>query len=492
LNEERRVNGLTKLTATELADKISKKEVTSAEVVKAYFAAISAKKKINAFISVYEKEALEQVLAVNTDRPLKAAGMTGVPIAIKDNMNIRDRRTTCGSKILENFVSPYDATVIEKLRTAGAVFLGKTNMDEFAMGSSTENSHFGPTLNPWDETRIPGGSSGGSAAAVASGQAPWALGSDTGGSIRQPASLCGVVGMKPTYGLVSRYGLVAFASSLDQIGPLTRDVKDCALLLNTIAGHDPRDSTSVTDPVPDYLENIDSGVKGIRVGLPKEYFTEGIEPEVRAAVTAAAKKMESAGAEVREVSLPNTEYSVEVYYIIAPAEASSNLARYDGVKYGYRSASADQMKKSLIDMYTRTRFEGFGPEVKRRILIGTYSLSSGYYDAYYLKAQKVRTLIRRDFDNVFQKVDILLAPVCPTTAFRIGEKMNDPLQMYLSDIFTIPANMAGIPGISVPAGFSKAGLPIGVQFMAGHFNEKLLLRAARGYEIERGNLSAGT
>jgi aspartyl-tRNA(Asn)/glutamyl-tRNA(Gln) amidotransferase subunit A len=386
-------------------------------------------------------------------------------------------RTTCGSKILDNFVPPFDATVCAKLREAGAVFLGKVNMDEFAMGSSTENSAFGPTHNPWNRDYIPGGSSGGSAAAVAADLCTGSLGSDTGGSIRQPACHCGVVGLKPTYGRVSRYGLVAYASSLDQIGPLTKEVRDAALLLNCIAGHDRRDSTSVDQPVPDYLEGLGREIKGLKIGVPREYFGPGLDPEVAGAVQAALKTLEGLGAELIEVSLPNTEYAVAVYYVVAVAEASSNLARYDGVKYGVR-----QEGRNLLEMYAATRTRGFGAEVRRRIMLGTYALSAGYYDAYYRKASQVRALIRGDFDAAFGKCDLLATPVSPTPAFRLGEKMADPLTMYLSDIFTISANLAGVPGISVPCGFSSAGLPIGLQLMGPPFGEAALLQAAYAFE----------
>ncbi len=468
---------ISQLSAIELQEKLKSKEVGVKEVVKAYLDNIEKNKDINAFISVFAEDALRQAD--------KWEGSPVFPIGIKDNMNIAGRKTTCASKILENFVAPYNATIIDKLHDSKFIFLGKCNMDEFAFGSSTETSRFGPTLNPHDKTRIPGGSSGGSAAAVASEQALWTLGSDTGGSIRQPAALCGVVGLKPTYGLVSRYGLVAFASSLDQIGPITKTVKDSAFLLNHIAGYDPKDSTSMPKDKEDYLSGIDDSVKGLKIGLPKEYFVDGMDPEVKKAVMDAAKKLESAGAIVEETSLPHTQYAVEVYYIIGPAEASSNLSRFDGVKYGHRSKS-DAADSNLIEMYTRTRSEGFGAEAKRRILMGTYSLSAGYYDAYYLKAQKVRTLIKQDFDNVFKKFDCLLTPTTPSTAFKLNEKTSDPIMMYLSDIFTISANLAGTPAISVPAGLSSTKLPIGVQFHTKHFNEKVLLRVANQYEKIRG------
>jgi aspartyl-tRNA(Asn)/glutamyl-tRNA(Gln) amidotransferase subunit A len=387
-------------------------------------------------------------------------------------------RTTCGSKILSDFSPAYDATVVKKLRESGAVFLGKANMDEFAMGSSTENSGFFVTKNPWHLERIPGGSSGGSAAAVAADECAAALGSDTGGSIRQPAACCGVVGLKPTYGRVSRFGLVAFASSLDQIGPITKDVTDCAILMNSISGHDTNDSTSVDVTVPDYRKALVNDVKGMQLGIPKEYFIEGMDEDVERAVWEAIKLLEQWGASIKEVSLPHTEYAVATYYIICTAEASSNLARYDGVKYGHRAEGCD----GLIDMYAETRLEGFGPEVKRRIMLGTYVLSAGYYDAYYRKAQQVRTLIRRDFDQVFNEYDALLTPTSPTPAFMIGEKVKDPLQMYLSDILTIPANLAGLPGISIPCGFDKEGLPTGLQIIGKHFDEETILRIAYAFE----------
>lgn len=427
----------------------------------------SLDKKINAFA------------LVNKNVPQRTAGrLSGIPVAIKDNICVSGEKTTCASKILECFAPPYDATVIKKLKSEGALLLGKTNMDEFAFGSSCETSHYGPTRNPWDTSRIPGGSSGGSAAAVAADETILALGSDTGGSIRQPASLCGVVGLKPTYGRVSRYGLIAFASSLDQIGPITKDVTDAALTLNAIAGYDEMDSTSVDLPVPDYTRSLVKDVKGLKVGVPKEYFIEGIEPDVRASVLKALDTFKGLGAKVIDISLPHTEYAVATYYIIAPAEASSNLAKFDGVQYGYRHKAPED----IIDMYTKTRSEGFGSEAKRRILLGTYCLSSGYYEAYYLKAQKARTKIKEDFDKAFKSCDCIVTPTSPTTAFRIGEKLDDPLAMYLSDIFTIPANLAGLPGMSIPCGFSKGGLPIGLQILAKAFDEETIFRAAYAFE----------
>ena len=405
-----------------------------------------------------------------------------VPIAVKDNICVHDELTTCGSRILKGFKPPYDACVVEKIKAAGGVILGSANMDEFAFGSSCETSAYGPVRNPWALDRVPGGSSGGSAAAVAAGQAVWALGSDTGGSIRQPASFCGVVGLKPTYGRVSRYGLIAFGSSLDQVGPFTKDVADCALLLNIISGFDERDSTSVDVPVPDHTKNLVKDVKGLKIGIPKEYFIEGIQPDVAAALKAAIEVFKKHGAVIKQISLPHTEYAVATYYIVATAEASSNLARFDGVEYGLRALPVKPRKSPLLDMYEETRAKGFGDEAKRRIMLGTYVLSSGYYDAYYLRAQKVRTLIKQDFDKAFAACDVILSPTSPTTAFRIGEKINDPLAMYLSDIFTIPANMAGIPAISVPCGFDRAKLPVGLQLMAKPFAEGTLLRAAYAYE----------
>jgi aspartyl-tRNA(Asn)/glutamyl-tRNA(Gln) amidotransferase subunit A len=411
-----------------------------------------------------------------------SCGACPLPIGIKDNICIKDSLTTCGSRILEDFRPPYDAGVVGKVRDSGAVVLGGLNMDEFAFGSSTETSVYGPVHNPWDLERVPGGSSGGSAAAVAAGQVVWALGSDTGGSIRQPASFCGVVGMKPTYGRVSRYGLIAFGSSLDQIGPLTKDVTDCAMLLNIISGFDKRDSTSVDKPVPDYTKALVADIKGLRIGVPKEYFIDGIQPTVLKAVKEAIEVLKKKGATVQEISLPHTSYAVAVYYIVATAEASSNLARFDGVEYGLRAIPQKARKTALIDMYEATRQKGFGDEAKRRIMLGTYVLSSGYYDAYYLRAQKVRTLIKQDFEKAFSQCDAIVCPTAPTTAFKIGEKVNDPLAMYLSDIFTIPANLAGIPAISVPCGFDEKKLPIGLQIMSKPFDEEMLLRVGFCYE----------
>ena len=436
--------------------------------------------RIGAYITLDPKGALDQAAAA--DRRIaagEAAPLTGIPLGIKDVICTRGLRTTCGSRLLENFVPPYDAAVMERLRAAGAVILGKLNMDEFAMGSSTENSAYQITRNPWQRDHIPGGSSGGSAAAVAAGMCLGALGSDTGGSIRQPAAHCGVVGLKPTYGRVSRYGLVAFASSLDQIGPMGKSVRDCALMLNAISGHDERDSTSVPQPVPDYTQLANHGLQGLKVGLPREYYkAEGLDPDVRQAMAEAIETVRALGAETVEISLPHTEYAVAAYYIIAPCEASSNLARYDGVRFGVRSREHED----LLDMFRRTRTAGFGTEVQRRIILGTYALSAGYYDAYYGKASQVRSLIIDDFRRAFEACDVLLSPVAPTPAFKIGEKTDDPLTMYMSDVFTLSANLAGIPGISIPCGLSSGGLPIGLQIMGPHFSENRLLSAAYHFE----------
>ncbi|MBN1621966.1 MAG: Asp-tRNA(Asn)/Glu-tRNA(Gln) amidotransferase subunit GatA [Endomicrobiales bacterium] len=473
-------NNILNFTAVQLANKIKAKELSSVEAVKAYLGRIEkTEPKVKAFVTVLEEQALKQ--AKDVDEKIskgKAVGeLAGVPIAIKDNMLITGTPCTCSSKILKNYVSPYDAAVIEKLKKQDLVFIGKTNLDEFAMGSSTENSAFCTTKNPWNLECIPGGSSGGSAASVSSRMAPIALGSDTGGSIRQPASCCGVVGMKPTYGRVSRYGLIAFASSLDQIGPFSRTIEDSAMLLKTISGYDAKDSTSVDVPVPDYNAELKKDLKGLRIGLPREYFIKGLDKEVEQSVKNAIKVLENLGAKTEEITLPYTEYAVAVYYIIAPSEASANLARYDGVKFGFRAHGED-----LLEMYEKTRGRGFGAEVKRRIMLGTYSLSSGYYEAYYGKAQKVRTLIRRDFEEAFKKVDVILTPTAPTPAFKIGDKADDPLQMYLSDIFTISCNLAGIPGISVPCGFTSNGLPVGLQVLGKPFKEEDILKTAYHYE----------
>jgi aspartyl-tRNA(Asn)/glutamyl-tRNA(Gln) amidotransferase subunit A len=473
------------LTAHEAADLLARREVSSVDLTRAAFERIQAvDDSVHAYLTLTEDDALAQAEAADERIARGEAGpLTGIPAAVKDVICTKGVRTTCGSRILESFVPPYDAFVTERLKEAGFVMLGKANMDEFAMGSSGENSAFGPTRNPWSLGRVPGGSSSGSAATVAAGMAFYALGSDTGGSIRQPGSLTGVVGFKPTYGRVSRFGLVAFGSSLDQIGPLTRSVRDAALVFEAIAGHDRRDSTSAPLDVPAVTDALTTDLRGMRIGVPREYFVEGMDDDVRRAVDAAIAKMHDLGAEVdRDVSLPSTGHAVAVYYIIAPSEASANLARYDGVKYGYSYTEGEGM----WDNMEKTREFGFGDEVKRRIMLGTYALSAGYYDAYYLKAQKVRTLIRREFDTAFQSHDVLVAPVSPTPAFKIGEKVDDPLQMYLSDVCTIPGNIAGLPGISVPCGFSQASdgakLPIGLQILAKPFDEPTLFRAAYAYE----------
>jgi len=467
-------------TLSALRSGLDCREFSALEVTHACLERIAATdERLNAFITVCAEQALAEAAAA--DRRLAAgdpATLTGIPLAVKDIFNTCGVRTTCASTILDNYIAPYDASAFARLKAQGAVLLGKLNMDEFAMGSSNENSAYGPVRNPWDTARVPGGSSGGSAACVAARQAPAALGTDTGGSIRQPASHCGVVGLKPTYGRVSRYGVIAYASSLDQVGPVTRDVRDCALLLQAIAGHDPLDSTSVDIPVPDYAASLIPDLKGVRIGLPKEYFIAGLDADVHAAVEAAVATCRALGADIVEVSLPHTEYAVACYYLIATAEASSNLARYDGVRFGRRAASDG----GLIDMFMQSRAQGFGSEVKRRIMLGTYALSSGYYDAYYLKAQKVRTLVRRDFLAAFEQVDVLLTPVAPTPAFGLGEKTSDPLQMYLSDIFTIPVNLAGTCALSLPCGVSTHGLPIGLQLIGKPFAEGDLLRAAYAYE----------
>ena len=467
------------LTVHEAARLLADGEVSSVELTEAALERVQqVEDRVKAFVTVAGDFALEQ--ARRADRRIAdgdARSLTGIPMQLKDNMCTRGIRTTCSSRMLEGFVPPYDATVTGRLYDEGAVLVGKGNMDEFAMGSSTENSAFFPTRNPWDLDRAPGGSSGGPAAAVAAGECLFSLGSDTGGSIRQPGALCGVVGFKPTYGLVSRYGLVAFASSLDQIGPLTRDVTDCALVLNAIAGYDPRDSTSIEYDVPDYTRALNGDLSGLRIGVPREYFVEGLEPGVEKATRAAIRVVEDVGATVEEASLPHTPYALAVYYIIAPSEASANLARYDGVKYGYSAKDAE----SMWDALEKTRQEGFGAEVKRRILLGTYALSAGYYDAFYLKAQRVRTLIRREFEQAFDRFDALVMPTSPSVAFKLGEKMADPVQMYLNDILTMPANIAGIPGISVQGGMVD-GLPVGFQVMARPLGEETLLRIAYAYE----------
>jgi len=468
------------LSILELHRKLKAKEVSSVEVTRALLARIeSVEPQIGSFITVTPEGALTDAEAA--DRRIAAGRMdvlTGIPLALKDIFLTEGLRTTCGSRILSNFVPPYSATSWEKLKERGVVLLGKLNQDEFAMGSSNESSAFGSVRNPWDTTRIPGGSSGGSATAVAARQATATLGTDTGGSIRQPASHCSCVGLKPTYGRVSRYGVIAYASSLDQVGPLTRDVTDSAIMLGALAGHDPKDSTSVDTSVPDYSAALTGDVKGLRIGLPREYFIAGLDPDVQAAMDQAIETYRGLGAEFVDISLPHTDYAVATYYLIATAEASSNLARYDGVRFGHRADDA----AGLLDMYTKSRSQGFGAEVKRRIMLGTYALSSGYYDAYYVKAQKVRTLIMQDFIRAFAGVDVILTPVAPTPAFKIGEKVDDPLQMYLSDIFTIPVNLAGTCALSLPAGFSSAGLPIGLQLVGKPFGEETILRAAHAFE----------
>jgi aspartyl-tRNA(Asn)/glutamyl-tRNA(Gln) amidotransferase subunit A len=472
-----------RLTIHELAPKLAKREVSARELMKSCLDQIArVDGKIHAFISHDDKDALAQADAADKEISSGATHthkpLLGIPIAIKDVLAVKNQPLNCGSKILGKFISPYDATVIEKLKTAGAIVFGRLNMDEFAMGSSTENSAFGVTKNPWDTTRIPGGSSGGSAAAVAADECIASLGTDTGGSIRQPAALCGCIGLKPTYGRVSRYGLVAFASSLDQIGPFTKDVRDAATLLEVLSGVDPRDSTSVPQPVPNYAAALDGKIKGLRLGLPKEYMIGGLDPEVKAGVDAAVKQLEKLGAEIVEISLPHTDYAVATYYIIATAEASANLARFDGIRYGLRVDGNDP-----VELYSKTRGAGFGAEVKRRIILGTYVLSSGYYDAFYLRAQKVRTLIRNDFLKAFEKADVIVTPTSPTAAFKIGEKSDDPLQMYLSDIFTISCNLAGICGISLPCGFTKSPkLPIGLQLLGKPFGEETILKIAHACE----------
>ncbi len=474
-----------RLTIHEAQAALRRGDLTAAALVDAYLARIATlDPALRAFLTVTGEAARAQAAAVDERRrrgePLRP--LDGIPLAIKDVFCTRGVRTTCGSRILGDFVPPYDATVMVRLAGAGAILLGKTNMDEFAMGSSTENSGFFPTRNPWALDRVPGGSSGGSAAAVAADLAAGALGTDTGGSVRQPAALCGVVGLRPTYGRVSRYGLIAFASSLDQAGPLAKDVRDAAILLEAIAGHDPMDSTSADRPVPDYQAALGEPVRGLTLGIPDEYFVAGLDPDVEAAVRAAIDVLARLGARTRRVSLPHTDYGVAAYYLIAPAEASSNLARYDGVKYGHRAAGA----RDLAAMTARTRAEGFGAEVKRRVMLGTYALSAGYYDAYYAKAQRIRTLIRRDFEQAFGEVDLIVAPTAPTPAFKLGEKTEDPLAMYLNDVFTIPQPLAGVPALSVPCGFSTDGLPVGLQLIGKPFDEATLFRVGAAYEAETG------
>jgi aspartyl-tRNA(Asn)/glutamyl-tRNA(Gln) amidotransferase subunit A len=474
------MNDLHQLTISQAHQLLKEKGTSSVELTKAILVRLAkVEDKVHACVTISEDAALEQ--AKNADKAIgsgKIKPLTGIPALIKDVMCTKDIKTTCSSKILGNFVPPYDATVIEKLKAGKAVILGKTNMDEFAMGSSTENSAFFTTRNPWDLDRVPGGSSGGSAVAVATDEAIYALGSDTGGSIRQPAGFCSVVGLKPTYGRVSRFGLVAFASSLDQIGPITKNAADCALVLNVIAGHDPRDSTSAPYPVPDYTKALIPDLKNLRIGIPKEYFVEGMQKEVRESIEAAIKKLEELGAKIDwDASLPHTKYALAAYYILAPSEASANLARYDGVKYGFSYQDTSNMWEAM----EKTKQFGFGAEVKRRIMLGTYALSAGYYDAYYLKAQKVRTLIRREFDQAFEKYDALVTPTSPTVPFKLGEKVDDPIQMYLSDVCTLPINIAGLPAIAVPAGFAD-GLPIGMQIIGKPFDEETILHIAFAYE----------
>ncbi len=472
---------LYELTAHELIEKLERAEITAEEITKSYFNRIQEKDgQVKAYVSTLQEQALTKAKKIDSDRKAgkNLSKFAGIPIGIKDNMCITGTKTTCSSKMLENFVAPYDATVIEKLNAEDMIYLGKLNMDEFAMGSSTENSAFFPTHNPWDLSRVPGGSSGGSAAAVSADMAPWALGSDTGGSIRQPASFCGVVGLKPTYGLVSRFGLVAFASSLDQIGPITKDVTDSAILLNLIAGHDEKDTTSTNIPKKDYTTSLRNDVKGMKIGVPREYLGEGTSAEVKEAMFQVIKKYQELGATVEECSLDVGQYASAVYYILACAEASSNLGRFDGIRYGYRTQNFEDLK----EIYRNSRSEGFGDEVKRRIILGTYVLSSGYYDAYYKKAQKMRTMIKKAYSELFEKYDLLLTPVSPTTAFKINEKMNDPLQMYMADICTVPVNIGGLPGMSIPCDVDSEGLPIGFQLIAKPFDEETIFRAAFTYE----------
>lgn len=469
-------------TGTELASLLRAKKTSSVEITESVLSRIEAlEPKIHSYVNIYPDLALS--MAKEADQRIldgRARPLTGIPIAIKDNMCLQNEKTTCGSRILANFSPPYDATVVRLIREEGMVILGSANMDEFAMGSSTETSYWGPTRNPWDAERIPGGSSGGSAAAVACGQATVSIGSDTGGSIRLPASFCGVTGMKPTYGAVSRFGLVAYASSLDQIGPFARDISDVSLLLNLLCRHDPLDSTSVPIEHPDFTKFLDKPVSGMTLGVPVEFFSKLENEDVESSLSDARKVFEKLGVKFVELSLPSLDYGIAAYYIIAPCEASSNLARYDGVKYGHRARDFDGM----IEMYCKTRAEGFGAEVKRRIMLGTYSLSSGYYDAYYLKAAKIRTLITKDFKQSFESCDAIFCPVAPAPAFKIGEKVDDPIQMYLTDVFTIPVNMAGLPGISCPAGFSSDGLPIGLQLIAPHFGESKLVQLVAAFQKE--------
>jgi aspartyl-tRNA(Asn)/glutamyl-tRNA(Gln) amidotransferase subunit A len=469
------------LTIDGVRDLIARKQVTATALAEAFYGKIAAEdEKIGAFLTLSKSRAMAKAAEIDqmAERGDALPPLAGVPVGIKDVLMTRGVRTTAASKILDNYIAPYDCTAVARLESAGAVVLGKLNCDEFAMGSSNENSGYKPVRNPRDLSRVPGGSSGGSAASVASGMAVAALGSDTGGSIRQPAAFCGVVGLMPTYGRVSRYGLIAFGSSLDHIGPLTRTVKDAARVLQVIAGRDPLDSTSAEAPVADYVGEIGKPVKGLRIGVPEEYFGKGLDDEIRAAIEVVMDKLRAAGCELVRVSLPHTKYAVPTYYLVATAEASSNLARFDGVRYGHRTEHA----QTLAEMYRRSRNEGFGTEVKRRIMLGTYALSAGYYDAYYLKAQRVRTLLARDFQQAFSRVDAILTPVTPTPAFKLGEKTEDPVEMYLSDIFTVTANLVGVPGMSVPCGNTREGLPIGVQIMAKHFDESTMIRIAHGIE----------
>ncbi len=467
------------LSIAEITTGLQSGKFSSEEVTKSYLDRIEKHSKLNAFIEIAKDSALMQ--AKEADKRIKnkeSAALLGVPIAVKDIIVTKNIRTTCASKILQDWIPPYDATVVEKLKSAGAIIVGKTNMDEFAMGASNEHSAFGTVRNPWNTEYVPGGSSGGSAVAVSAGLSPAALGTDTGGSVRQPASFCNVVGLKPTYGRVSRYGVVAFASSLDQVGTFANTVSDCATVTSVISGHDARDSTSINSPIPDYSAALGKGIKGLKIGVPKEYFIKGLAAEVEQSVRAGINKLSAAGAELVEISLPHTEAALATYYILAPAEASSNLARFDGVRYGHRAKES----KDLFDLYCKTRSEGFGNEVKRRIMVGTYVLSAGYFDAFYLKAQKVRALVARDFKEAFTRCDVIACPASPTTAFKIGAKVSDPLSMYLSDVFTIPVNLAGLPGMSVPCGFDSAGLPIGLQLIAKPFDEEMIFRFAAEFE----------
>ena len=472
---------ITELTVHELIEKLKNKELTSTEITQSYINRIKEKEpEVQAFVTTLEDEALKQAKEIDEKRKSGEIenNLAGIPIGIKDNMCTKGIKTTCSSHMLENFVSPYDATVVEKLKSENLIDLGKLNMDEFAMGGSTEYSYFHKTYNPWNLNKVPGGSSGGSAAAVAANMVPWALGSDTGGSIRQPSSFCGVVGLKPTYGLISRYGLVAFASSLDQIGPITKDVEDSAILLNLIAGHDEKDTTSADIAKKDYTKNLKNDIKGKKIGIPKEFFGEGINAEVKEKLQEAIETYKELGAEVEEFSLDIAKYSLATYYIIACAEASSNLGRFDGIRYGYRTPEFSNLK----ELYKKSRSEGFGPEVKRRIILGTYVLSSGYYDAYYKKAQQVRTLVMNEFQKAFEKYDVILTPTSPTVAFDIGSKSNNPLEMYLADICTVSVNIAGLPGISIPCGVDKEGMPVGMQLIGNKFEEEKLLNIAYVFE----------